>query len=215
MINIEHIVERVKSAKGFSSDKDLAAFLHLSPTDFSNRKKRETLLPMLIQWAVNENIDINRLIRGGTGEIRMAGEPQIDERKVWNVYDLRRSEVPIDWERHEPVAKLNLPDQYCHGMTLLKMSGPSMEPTISDEAIIGVKVTYFDIGFQNRFQSGGLHLIWLSGEGPIVRRVFVGTGKTTLHADNHQFPDIIFNSEDADKEGVKLLGYVRWVLQYL
>lgn len=45
-------------------DKHVAAILGLSPQDFSNRKKRGSLLPVVIEWAINENVNLDWLIRG-------------------------------------------------------------------------------------------------------------------------------------------------------
>jgi phage repressor protein C with HTH and peptisase S24 domain len=88
------------------------------------------------------------------------------------------------------------------------MSGSSMEPTIHDGAIIGIEYGVL------RFRSGKIHVLWIPGEGPIVRRVFVDIEKVVLKADNPQFPDITIETENIPKEQFNL-GCVGWVLQAL
>lgn len=58
----EDILDRIKQAKSLKSEREIAALLGLSPQDFSNRKKRGTLRPLIIEWAAREGIDVNWLI---------------------------------------------------------------------------------------------------------------------------------------------------------
>jgi hypothetical protein len=64
MIDFNSILERVKTFKNLTHNKHVAEMLGLSPADFSLRKKRGTLLPVLIEWAVNQNVNLDYLIRG-------------------------------------------------------------------------------------------------------------------------------------------------------
>lgn len=66
-INIDEVISRVKSLKGLKSNKELALLFHLSPEDFSNRKRRGSLLTLIIEWAMNENVNINRILKGEMG----------------------------------------------------------------------------------------------------------------------------------------------------
>lgn len=61
-MEIEAVLERIKKAKSLKSEREIASLLGLSPQDFSNRKKRGTLRPLIIQWAAREGININWLI---------------------------------------------------------------------------------------------------------------------------------------------------------
>jgi hypothetical protein len=58
------IIARMKHIAGIKTDKDLAELIDLSPADFSNRKKRDTLLPLIIDWAIHEKVDLNWLLTG-------------------------------------------------------------------------------------------------------------------------------------------------------
>lgn len=68
MMNLDQIIYRFKQIKHIKTDKEVATELNLSPTDFSNRKKRETLLPLIIEESIHENVNINWLLTG-KGEI--------------------------------------------------------------------------------------------------------------------------------------------------
>lgn len=62
-MDVEAVLKRIKQAKSLRSDKEIALLLGLSPQDFSNRKKRDTLRPLLLEWAARERISVNWLIR--------------------------------------------------------------------------------------------------------------------------------------------------------
>ena len=208
MLDIDAIVTRVKTAKGFHSDKDLAAFLGLSSADFSNRKKRDTLLPLLVNLAINDDIDIDLLIRGRNREFSDQADNDLMKGIVCDIYSLQNSSEPFDWQKHGPISKITLSEEYCEEMTLLKMFGTSMEPTILNDSVIAV-----DCGIV-RLSSGKIHVLWIPGEGPIVRRVFVDFGKVILRADNPQYPDITITAGSVPNEHF-VLGCVKWVLQDL
>lgn len=75
------VVGRIRQIAGLKNEKQVAELLGLSPTDFSNRKKRGTLLPLVVDWAIHEKVDLNWLLtgegepyrKGGRGE---EGEPE-------------------------------------------------------------------------------------------------------------------------------------------
>jgi len=62
-MDIDAALERIKDLKSLKNEKDLAALLGLSPQDFSNRKKRNTLRPLVLEWAARERVDVNWLVR--------------------------------------------------------------------------------------------------------------------------------------------------------
>jgi len=64
MINFDDVLERFKKHSGVKNDKDLAALLGISAPDFSNRKKRGTLLPLILEWGINEGVNLQFLIYG-------------------------------------------------------------------------------------------------------------------------------------------------------
>ena len=126
----------------------------------------------------------------------------------WDVYDIQCSRDPGDWQKFNPVERIILPDHYADEMYVLKVSGSSMEPTLHNGAIIGL--AYGPIGFR----SGKIHVLWIPGEGPVVRRVFVDLEKITIKADNPVYPDIMIQTNDIPKKDF-ILGIVHWVLQDL
>lgn len=50
----------------FDLDKDykVAELIGISRSDFSNRKKRETLITPIVNWAIKEAVDLNWLLQG-------------------------------------------------------------------------------------------------------------------------------------------------------
>ena len=61
-IVIGEVIDRCKQIANLRSDKEFADILGLSAADFGNRKKRGSLLPLIISWAAGENVDLNFII---------------------------------------------------------------------------------------------------------------------------------------------------------
>ena len=76
MVNFDKIITRIAVLKGVAGDKHVAAILGLSPQDFSNRKKRGSLMPAIIEWAINETVNLEWLFRGD--ENNAVAEEQAD-----------------------------------------------------------------------------------------------------------------------------------------
>jgi len=64
MVNLDAVVSRLLKTMGLTQIKDAAAILGISPADLSNRKKRGTLLPLLVDWAVNESVNLHWFLTG-------------------------------------------------------------------------------------------------------------------------------------------------------
>jgi len=64
MINLNSVVGRILEKKGLTQNREVAEILGISPADFSNRKKRGTLLPLLIDWAIHEKVNLHWFITG-------------------------------------------------------------------------------------------------------------------------------------------------------
>jgi hypothetical protein len=62
-MEIDAVLERIKQIKSLKNEKEIAFLLGLSPQDFSNRKRRNTLRPLVLEWAAREGINMNWLIR--------------------------------------------------------------------------------------------------------------------------------------------------------
>lgn len=52
------------TCKGFEDEKEVAKLFGLSAPDLSQRKKRGSVLPHIIDWAINENVNLNWLLTG-------------------------------------------------------------------------------------------------------------------------------------------------------
>ena len=71
MVNLDGVVKRLLEVKGLSQGKEAAKILGISPADLSNRKKRGSLLPLLVEWAINEGVNLHWFITGeNTGKDR-------------------------------------------------------------------------------------------------------------------------------------------------
>ena len=68
--DIEDVLERIKKIKRIENDKDLAQLFGVSASNFSNRKQRGSLLPLIVDWAINERFSVDWLLTGA-GERRM------------------------------------------------------------------------------------------------------------------------------------------------
>ena len=64
MVNLNAVVGRLLEKKGLAQIKEAAGILGISPADLSNRKKRGTLLPLLIDWAINKRVNLHWFITG-------------------------------------------------------------------------------------------------------------------------------------------------------
>lgn len=67
MIISEVLLKKIMKLKGFELEKEIAALLGLSPPDFSARKKKGTLLPLILEWAINENVNLDYLFHDSVG----------------------------------------------------------------------------------------------------------------------------------------------------
>lgn len=75
-MDTEAVLDRIKQAKSLKNDREIAALLGLSPQDFSNRKKRGTLRPLLVEWAAKERLNVSWIL---TGEGEMYEEGRVAE----------------------------------------------------------------------------------------------------------------------------------------
>lgn len=91
MVDFDLIINRVCVIKDITSAKakDVASVLGISPQDFSNRKKRGTLLPVIVDWALKESVNLNWLLKGETERSETADKleglkPLILDTKQWH-----------------------------------------------------------------------------------------------------------------------------------
>jgi hypothetical protein len=75
------IINRAKTIAQTETYKDFADILGISSADFGQRKKRGTLLSLITRWAINQNVDLNYLLRGKpiTDTSQLDPDPEIAE----------------------------------------------------------------------------------------------------------------------------------------
>lgn len=59
MLNFKDIENRIKIQTGLMESKDIAALFNMTPQNYSNKKSTGTLLPTIIAWAIQENVNLD------------------------------------------------------------------------------------------------------------------------------------------------------------
>lgn len=62
-MNFDLIVKKIMSVMGFTDEKEVAKLFELSPPDFSARKKRGSILPFIVNWGINEGVNLDWLLK--------------------------------------------------------------------------------------------------------------------------------------------------------
>jgi hypothetical protein len=75
-VNLDEILNRLKEVYSYSEDRQLADLFGISQQDLSNRKKRGTLLPFIINSALNVNVNLHWLFTGK--EAPSTGDSSLD-----------------------------------------------------------------------------------------------------------------------------------------
>lgn len=114
------MLARIKQAKGIKKDKEIAPLLGLSPQDFSNRKKRDTLRAPIVEWAAKEGISVSWLLTG-QGDMRPEAIHKAPEGYT------AAKETAEDWRKAGA-----LPSEYeMSVLDMLRMIGPKERRRIS------------------------------------------------------------------------------------
>ena len=161
------------------------------------------MLPLIFEWALENSWDLNDLFRGQTERSTNIGV----KRFARPVYQMSGNMGPSDWLSERPVDEILLSDEFGKDVSIIRMSGSSMEPTICDSGIFAVDCTV------KSFASGQIFVVWNPNEGPVVRRVFIDLERVLLRADNPAYPEITIPKVGLPKNNEIILGKVRWVLQ--
>ena len=74
-INLDVVLARLKKMKGFATNKEVAKIFGISEPDFSRRKKKGTLLPLVIAWALGNQVNIDWLLTGRSSKAGQADFP--------------------------------------------------------------------------------------------------------------------------------------------
>ena len=106
-VESQSIIDRIKAIKGVQTDKDVALLLGLTPADFFNRKKRGTLIPLIVEWALAEDRDLNELFKGldSTCGNNVLG---YSKRYTRPVYTMVSNIGPSRWLSDKPVEEIIL-----------------------------------------------------------------------------------------------------------
>ncbi len=64
MIDIKQTIKRAKKLKSVKYQEEIACFVGLSPSNFSTRKGRGTLVELFIEFAFHENVNLDWLFYG-------------------------------------------------------------------------------------------------------------------------------------------------------
>ena len=63
-MDTDAILSRLKDALGTRKDSEIAQLLGISPQNFSNRKKRGSLAPIIAEWAASTNVNAAYILHG-------------------------------------------------------------------------------------------------------------------------------------------------------
>ena len=100
-MDIDDIIKRLSSYKKIKKKQDIAKLIGLSPSDYSNRYGRGTLLPVILMWGIKDGINLNWLLTG-------KGEPEISETTQINTKAL--SQIISGVEKALKNLKIKKPD---------------------------------------------------------------------------------------------------------
>ena len=87
----------MKEKAGVKEKQDIANIFGLSPASFSNKKRTGTLLLLIIEWAVNENINLDELIVGAkhkSGKIELDASTLHFTKYLAQALEVLKSEGP-------------------------------------------------------------------------------------------------------------------------
>lgn len=120
MVNIEQTIERIKRKHGFTSDKKIAELFGLTPNDFSNRKRRGSLLPQIVEYGMNENVDLNWLLAGKKQTEPFESGNALKEAtgEIYNTHVLSHNRVEINGNGR-PIPAAAAPAEILEAMDML------------------------------------------------------------------------------------------------
>lgn len=94
------ILERVKKITGKNSDKELAELLGLKQGNFSARKQRGSLTPVIAEWAIQTKIDLNWLLRGESSR-KDVSDSFLQKVEEWTEELLQEDNRSATWFEYE------------------------------------------------------------------------------------------------------------------
>ena len=106
--NREELLVRLAQFKGFKKDIDIADYLGLSKTNFSNKKKRDTLLINIVEKAIEEDIDLNWLIKGKKLSDNFQNKHKSNHDETDDLIDMAIFVLKANHEKHTQALKCNI-----------------------------------------------------------------------------------------------------------
>ncbi|MFZ2447460.1 MAG: S24 family peptidase [Syntrophobacteraceae bacterium] len=236
-VDLDRVSDRLKQVCNVSQDKDLAKLLGISQTDFANRKKRGSLFPLLINHAINANMNLNWLIWGrGPSYITTDYENLLDEaeiqKKCLDAEEYLLLPLLQSWVKGGPEGRLiyeGIADHYPFKrhfieklvgarperqkeLYLARVKGDSMAPTINDNEII-----LFDTNEVERIKirTGQIYVVQLPEGSVTVKRLSLSIApqeaRLICHSDNvGVYKMFDFTLDPGRPIHSYVLGRVRW-----
>jgi SOS-response transcriptional repressor LexA len=205
-VDIKPVLARIKLLKGLKNDSEIAALLGIGANDFSNRKKRGTLLQPIVEWAAHESVSFDDLLCG-EGQSRGLGYDREKFSEI-GVFALAGAGPARDLVEHEPIDTLIVPRSFWKpSIVAIRVKGRSMEPVILDGAIVGVDRDDRDI------VSGYIYAVWIPYEGAVIKRVHMRPEQIIFRSDNPEHDDFSLPLSEGIPD--MILGRVKWVWQGL
>lgn len=116
--NIEEILSRIREREGTRTKRELAEILNISPQDFSQREKRGTLLPLLVEWAMQRNVSLDWLVSGR----EMKDDAQFLSDSEAPGYTIR-AKSPVQTQSDDPKNTADCREQGLHLLAEILSSG--------------------------------------------------------------------------------------------
>lgn len=221
MRTVNEILDEIKKLKGLKTDTALAALFNVKPNTVSNWRKRNTLpYEQIVSHCEKENMDIHTILLGKNSDKTIPFDPRItntysseyrlqEEIVSVDVYSSNGSETLRDLMRSKPIENILVPAYLINDSIItIKVKSSSMEPTIMEDAYIGVD------RLDRELISGKLYAVFIPHEGIVVKRLYIDVGRIILRSDNMLFPELSVAFEDIPADNF-ILGRVQWVIQRL
>ncbi len=226
------LVSRIREACKIASDKELAEILGFSQEDFSARKRRGSILPFIIEYAINNNVDLNWLITGRGIAIERKDRAGYEETKCLDAEEYELIPMLQSWVKGGPEGRLiyeGIADYYPFkryfveklvgtrperkkDLYLARVRGDSMAPTINDNEIV-----LFDTyeGERLQIRTGDIYLVLLPEGTVSVKRLALSkepeATRLICNSDNvASYRTFEFKLDPGKPIQSYVLGRVRW-----
>ncbi len=232
IVNIGNRIVEARKAKGYNQ-KEFAQLLGVEPSHL-NRWELNKIVPrqetialianktgVSTDWLISgysEKSSETQILKELTYEWNFLKQPkeevlaqQQPDRKISeyvsvNTYSLDYLKNPDDNALQVPLQILTvLPAEFIKESSVaFQMVGSAMEPSINDQAIIGLNHT------EKSVIDGKIYIIRTPDNTILVRRLFMGINGLILSADNPQFSKMEVSSQN-----IQIIGRVSWIIQTL